>query len=156
MDEIICCIDIPEFALLIKTPLFYEVNSLSRNWLGISEIFLLDALETLQMVFCYQNCSDLLWEKVELVVEKNLWDSRLNNLFKQWNVRTILLTCSWRFLMSNKLEQLEFRKFGKKILGFRNMQEKLEESQFSCNPITFLWIPNSMHFMQRDFLCSTE
>ena len=31
------------------------------------------------------------------------------------------LICSWRFLRSNKLEQLEF-----KLLGFRNMQGKLE------------------------------
>ena len=32
--------------------------------------------------------------------------------------------CSWRFLISNKLEQLEFKL--EKLLGFRNMQEKLE------------------------------
>ena len=25
----------------------------------------------LKMVFCYQNCSDLLWEKIVLVIEKN-------------------------------------------------------------------------------------
>ena len=30
------------------------------------------------MVFCYQNCSDLLWEKIVLVIEKNFWNSRLN------------------------------------------------------------------------------
>ena len=53
------------------------------------------------MVFCYQNCSDLLREKIVLVIEKNFWNSRLkaenfqnfwdhlNNLFKQWKVRTI-------------------------------------------------------------------
>ena len=28
-------------------------------------------------VFCYQNCSDLLWEKIVLVIEKNFWNSRL-------------------------------------------------------------------------------
>ena len=33
-------------------------------------------------------------------------------------------TSSWRFLISNKLEPLEFKL--KKILGLRNMQEKLE------------------------------
>ena len=35
------------------------------------------------MVFCYQNCSDLLWEKIVLVIEKNFWNSRLmaENLF---------------------------------------------------------------------------
>ena len=48
------------------------------------------------LVFCYQNCSDLLWEKIVLVIEKNVWNSRLkaenlqhfwdhqNNFFKQW------------------------------------------------------------------------
>ena len=53
------------------------------------------------MVFCYQNCSDLLWEIIVLVNEKNFWNLRLkaenfqnfwdhlNNLFKQWKVRTI-------------------------------------------------------------------
>ena len=55
----------------------------------------------LSMVLCYQNCSNLLWEKNVLVIEKNFWNSRLkaknfqnlwdhsNNLFKQWKVRTI-------------------------------------------------------------------
>ena len=30
-----------------------------------------------ELVFCYQNCSDLLWEKIVLVIEKNFWNSRL-------------------------------------------------------------------------------
>ena len=30
-----------------------------------------------KMVFCYQNCSDPLWEKIVLVIEKNFWNSRL-------------------------------------------------------------------------------
>ena len=34
------------------------------------------------------------------------------------------LTCFWRFLISNKLEQFKFKL--EKLLGFRNMQEKLE------------------------------
>ena len=30
------------------------------------------------LLFCYQNCSDLLWEKnVLIVIEKNFWNSRL-------------------------------------------------------------------------------
>ena len=33
------------------------------------------------MVFCYQNCSDLLWEKIVLVIEKNFWNSRLSREF---------------------------------------------------------------------------
>ena len=40
-----------------------------------------------KMVFCYQNCSDLLWEKKILVIEKNFWNSRLKakNLKKFWD-----------------------------------------------------------------------
>ena len=80
-----------------------------------------------RMVFCYQNCSDLLWEKIVLVIEKNFW----NWIFKIFEItRTIysnsqrseqslvtecFLTCSWRFLRSNKLEQLEFKL--EKIIG---------------------------------------
>ena len=36
----------------------------------------------IEMVFCYQNCSDLLWEKSVLVIKKNFWDSRL--MAKDW------------------------------------------------------------------------
>ena len=43
-----------------------------------------------------------------------------NNFWQQ----NVFLTCSWRFLIYNKLEQLKFKL--KKILGFRNLQEKLE------------------------------
>ena len=40
-----------------------------------------------EMVVCYQNCSDLLWEKNVLVIEKNFWNSRLQaeNLQISWN-----------------------------------------------------------------------
>ena len=39
------------------------------------------------MVFCYQNCSDLLWEKIVLVIGKNFWNSRLKaeNLQNSWD-----------------------------------------------------------------------
>ena len=39
---------------------------------------------------------------------------------EQYLVRECYLNCSWWFLSSNKLEKLEFK------LGFRNIQEKLE------------------------------
>ena len=29
------------------------------------------------MVFCFQNCSDLLWEKIVLMIEKHFWNSGL-------------------------------------------------------------------------------
>ena len=39
------------------------------------------------LVFCYQNCSDLLWEQIVLVIEKNFWNSRLKaeNLQNFWD-----------------------------------------------------------------------
>ena len=45
---------------------------------------------------------------------QNFWD-HLNNLFKQWKVRTtsgnrmLFLICSWRFLRSKRLEHLLFK-----------------------------------------------
>ena len=30
-----------------------------------------------KMLFCHQNCSDLLWEEIVLMTEKNFWNSRL-------------------------------------------------------------------------------
>ena len=43
--------------------------------------------ERRQMVFCYQNCSDLLWEKIVLVTKKSFWNSRLKaeNLQNFWD-----------------------------------------------------------------------
>ena len=71
-----------------------------------------------EMVFCFQNCSNLLWEKIVLVIEKNFWNSRLKaeNLQKfetAWTFfsnsersalflkQNAFLTCSWRFLRTN-------------------------------------------------------
>ena len=58
-------------------------------------------LEPNNLVFCYQNCSKLLWEKIVPVIKKKFWNLTLKaeylqnvwdhwrNLFKQWKVRTI-------------------------------------------------------------------
>ena len=71
------------------------------TWTSFSIRFLKKRLKKMKLVFCFQNCSDLLWEKIVLVIEENFWNSRLkaenfqnfwdhlNNLFKQWKVRTI-------------------------------------------------------------------
>ena len=62
----------------------------------------------------------LFWPTVRkknvLVIEKNFGNLRL----KAEN-----LTCSWRFFISNKSEQL--KSISEKWLGFRSMQEKLEK-----------------------------
>ena len=85
------------------------------------------------MVFCYQNCCDLLWEKNVVVIEKKFWKyeaegrefahfleslEQFIQTVKGQNIfgnRILFLTCSWRFIMSNKLEQLEFKL--EKIIG---------------------------------------
>ena len=77
------------------------------------------------MVFCFQNCSGLQWENVAQVIEKNFWNSRMQAKFAEcfrwleqfframksqnnfWN--RMLLSCSWRFLKCNTLEQWEFK-----------------------------------------------
>ena len=72
-----------------------------RPWTIFSQ-YIVPALKNWEkLAFCYQNCFDLLWEKIVLVFEKKFWNSRLkaknlqnfwghlNNLFKQWKVRTI-------------------------------------------------------------------
>ena len=75
---------------------------------------------------------------------QKFWDHK-NSLLKQWKVRTIFCNrmVSYRFLISNKLEQLKF--ILEKLLGLRNMQEKLENvsthfcASWQCVPVLFLW-----------------
>ena len=57
------------------------------------------------MVFCYQNCSSDR-EKVLRSLEQFVRTVKGQNNFWQQNV---FLTCSWRFLRYNRLEQLEFK-----------------------------------------------
>ena len=88
-------------------------------------------------IFC-QNCSDLLREKIILVIEKNFWYFMLkaenlqnfwdheDNLFKQWKVRTnfgnkmLFWLVPGGFIIQN----------GKNLFGFKNMQEKVVKSFF--------------------------
>ena len=60
------------------------------------------------MISCFQNCSDVLWEKFVLMTEKKI---QAKYLFKQWNVSTIFetvcfFTCARRFL---GLQELQFK-----------------------------------------------
>ena len=54
-----------------------------RNWFVLTRLLSLvpKISKTLRicrtMVFCYKNCSELLWEKNVLVIKKNFWNSRL-------------------------------------------------------------------------------
>ena len=59
-------------SLIVDSPRKYRVLVKVKCW---------------EMVFCYQNCSDLLWEKNVLMIQKNFWNSRLKaeNLQKFWD-----------------------------------------------------------------------
>ena len=71
------------------------------------------------MVFCYHNCSDMLWEQIVLLnsrprickVFQIIITIHSNSVRGQNNfwLQNAFLTCSWRFLISDKLEQLEFK-----------------------------------------------
>ena len=62
----------------------HSIMVLSGDWELVGNILLLFLLlfacnlffkENLtRMVFCYQNCCDLLWERIVLVIEKKIWD----------------------------------------------------------------------------------
>ena len=71
------------------------------------------------MIFCYQNCSDLLSEKIVLVIEAEgrkfakflrSLEQFIQTVKGQNNIwlQNAFFTCSYRFLISNKLEELEF------------------------------------------------
>ena len=57
--------------------------------------------EKLEMVFCYQNCSDLLLEKIVLVIEKKIFNSRL----KAENLQNFEIT---RIIYSNSERSGQF------------------------------------------------
>ena len=92
-----------------------------------------------QWYFIFQNCSDLLlWEKIVLVLEKNLWNSRVKaeNLqkimrFLQQFILTgkqnAILTYSWRFLwLIESIRKIQMEK----ILGFRKLQKIVRSKYF--------------------------
>ena len=87
------------------------------------------------LVFCYQNCSDLLWEKNNLVNEFFFWNSRL----KAKNFQNF---CSWMFLISFWLEQLEFKL--EKNIGIKKHAGKVRKSTLNSHPV--VWWFKSLYF----------
>ena len=66
-----------------------------------------------RMVFCYQNCFDLLWEKIVLVFEKNFWNLRLKKILVI-NFKYILLSLNVS-LKSKMLKDVFAKPSGKHI-----------------------------------------
>ena len=72
------------------------------------------------MVFCYQNCSIDQEKLLKFEAEGREFAKFLRSLNQfiqtvKGQNNFVFLPCSWRFLMSNKLEQLEFKL--EKIIG---------------------------------------
>ena len=78
---------------------------------------MLDMIACIEMVFCYQNCSSQRWRPRICQIFEITRTIYSNSERSEQNA---ILTCSWRFLISNRYSNW------KKLLGFRNMQEKLE------------------------------
>ena len=60
-------------------------------------------------VSCLDNCSDLLEDKNVLVIEITRTICSNSERSEQFLVAECFLSCSWRFLRSNKVEQLGFK-----------------------------------------------
>ena len=72
------------------------------------------------MVFCYQNCFDLLWEKIVLVIES----FKILRSLKHWKVRTIFGNEMPLYLVHGGFSDLinynNWNSNWKKKLGIRN------------------------------------
>ena len=81
------------------------------EWLGIEIKLVL--IKTIELVFCFQNCSDLLREKFEnsRLYAENLQNFRDCEKNSEWSEYFLKQNSRgyWRFLRSNTLEQLEFK-----------------------------------------------
>ena len=88
------------------------------------------ALKTALTLLCFENCSDLLWEKNCSIDLEKLWKKFeiARSLNRQRSVQflkqNICLTCSWKFLRFY-------------ILEFRNLQEKLGKFILSEKNVIF-------------------
>ena len=91
--QIVCYIDELKLALVVhQNPLMNSKGPSMSFYLNfyldfiqiLSKLYQDKIWIKLEIVFCYQNCSDLLWEKIVLVIEKIFWNSRLNSR-KVWN-----------------------------------------------------------------------
>ena len=72
-------------SLYLKTQILSSIMSIGIPIFCYRTFWLHDLFG--DMVFCSQNSSDLLWEKIVLVMEKNFWNSRLKaeNLQNFWD-----------------------------------------------------------------------
>ena len=80
MQQTICHLDLLFWVSFVPLEWILKVKKCQKHF-----FFNLSKKRTL--VFCYKNCSDLLWEKNVLVIVKKIWNSRLKaeNLQNFWD-----------------------------------------------------------------------
>ena len=95
-------------------PRIHKILEITRTIYLKSELGFRNLQENREVVFCYQNCSDLLEKRCSSDREK-LWKFKnLQKVWNQWKVRTIFgnrmfLNLFLKVLRSNELERLEFK-----------------------------------------------
>ena len=94
---------------------FQKISSPITN-LEMLEWYYISAWINKPLVFSFQNCSDLPWEKKS---QRSLSRTLLET-------ESFFLTCSWRFLRSNTLEQFKL----KKTIGIKKPTRQFRKSIF--------------------------
>ena len=105
----------------IKQKLIFKRHSfVFRAKVSLKKLLKIEIMENKLIIFqkwYFATKIVLIYCEIVLMIEKNFWDLRLktknlqkfwdhyNNLFKQWMLNAF---SNWSFLLSNKLEQLEF------------------------------------------------
>ena len=86
-------------------------------------------------VFCYQNCSDLLWEKIVLVIEKNI------SQVERWLPQHQSLTPNMKKKSMLMLGQNNYGLISTKTSSCKNKSGKLSKKNSSAN-LAFWKIPS--------------
>ena len=93
-----------------------SLTKLVHLWQDSKKGTIFPCLSKHELVFCYQNCSDLLWEKNALVIKKNFWNLRLK--LKAQNFQKLFRSFPVRINWSSKLKHLRFLAFGLEFQKF--------------------------------------
>jgi hypothetical protein len=89
-----------------------------------------------EMVFCYQNCSDLLWEKNVLVIEKNFWFAKFLRSLKVSKSRNDFF--KYTFPPKNKRTNFTLLLWNLRSTCFRSFLEEIEDTKKTFrNYLTF-------------------
>ena len=92
-----------------------------------------------EFVFCCQNCPDLLWEKIVIMIKKNFWKFKA----KGWELANLLvfleqknfLTCYWSLVQKN----WRIRTNNWDVENYRNKLENIK-CDIVCRRVSTMWL----------------